>query len=63
MLFELGASFFLIEALKNINASLVSLLSVFEIIMTSIIAYLFFKNPIYNNEWIAIVLVVMASII
>lgn len=63
VLFELGASFFLIEALKNINASLVSLLSVFEIIMTSIVAYLFFKDPLYKNELLAIVIVVIASII
>ena len=63
VLFELGASFFLIEALKNINASLVSLLSVFEIIATSIVAYLFFKDPIYKNELTAIIIVVIASII
>lgn len=63
VLFELGASFFLIEALKNINASLVSLLSVFEIIMTSIVAYVFFKDPIYKNEAFAIIIVVLASII
>lgn len=60
---ELLASYLTIEAVKNINASLVSLLSVFEIIMTSICAYFIFKNPIDRNELIAIFLVVLASII
>ena len=43
---ELLASFLIIEAVKVVNASLVSLLSIFEIIMTAIVAYLVFKEPI-----------------
>ena len=60
---ELLASFFIIEAVKNINASLVSLLSIFEIIMTSLCAYLIFKDPIEKNEVIAVVLVLLGSFI
>ena len=60
---ELLASFFIIEAVKNIDASLVSLLSIFEIIMTSLCAYLIFRNPIEKNEVIAIILVLLGSFI
>ncbi len=63
VLCELFASFLIIEAVKNINASLVSLLSIFEIIMTSICAYFLFRDPIEKNEIIAIVLVMIASFI
>ena len=60
---ELLASFFIIEAVKNIDASLVSLLSIFEIVMTSLCAYLLFKDPIEKNEVIAIILVLLGSFI
>ena len=60
---ELLASFFIIEAVKKINASLVSLLLIFEVIMTSICAYLLFKDPITKNERLAIILVVTGGII
>ncbi|MBQ6498147.1 MAG: DMT family transporter [Bacilli bacterium] len=60
---ELLASFFIIEAVKNIDASLVSLLSIFEIIMTSLCAYLIFKTPIEKNEVIAIIFVLLGSFI
>lgn len=60
---ELVASFLIIEALKNVNASLVSLLSIFELIMTSICAYFLFNDPIERDELIAIILVVVASIV
>ncbi len=63
VLCELFASLLIIEAVKNINASLVSLLSIFEIVATSICAYIVFKNPITKNEMIAIVLVIIGSII
>ena len=63
VLCELFASFLIIESVKNINASLVSLLSIFEIIMTSICAYLLFRDPIEKNEIIAIILVIIASFI
>ena len=60
---ELVASFLIIEALKNVNASLVSLLSIFELIMTSICAYFLLSDPIERDELIAIILVVVASIV
>ena len=60
---ELLASFFIIEAVKNIDASLVSLLSIFEIIMTSLCAYLIFKTPIEKNEVIAIIFVLAGSFV
>ncbi len=60
---ELLASFFIIEALKQTSASLVSLLSISEIVMTSIIAYLFFKDPMNKSEIIAIILVLTGSFI
>ena len=60
---ELLASFFIIESLKNLDSSLVSLLSIFEIVMTSICSYFFFKNKIEKNELIAIILVMLGSFI
>ncbi len=60
---ELLASFFIIEAVKNVNAGLVSLLSVFEIIMTAICAFLIFKTPIGKNEIMSILLMVIGFII
>ena len=55
VLCELFASFFIIEVVKRVNASLVSLLSVFEIVMTSLLASLIFKTVIKKNEVIAII--------
>ncbi len=60
---ELLASFSIIEALKSIDASLVSLLTIFEIVMTSLCAYYIFKAPIEKNEVIAIVFVLLGSFI
>ena len=60
---ELLASLFIIEAVKLINASLVSLLSIFEIIMTAICSYFIFKNPLKKNEIIAIVLMFIGCFI
>ncbi len=63
ILCELFASLLIIEALKIVNAGLVSLLLVFEIVMTSIIAYLIFKEPIKNNDLISIFLIIIGFII
>lgn len=63
VLCELVASYLLIEALKTNSASLVSLLSIFEIVMTSVIAYLFFNDPMYKSELIAIILVLIGNFI
>ena len=60
---ELLASFFIIESLKNIDSSLVSLLSIFEIVATSICSYFIFKNKIEKNELIAIIFIILGSFI
>ncbi len=60
---ELLASFLTIEAVKRVDASLVSLLSVFEIIMTAICAYFIFKDPIEKNEIVSIILMVIGCIV
>ena len=60
---ELVASFLTIEAVKVVNAGLVSLLSSFEIIMTAICAYFIFKDPIEKNEVISIILMIIGCII
>ncbi len=60
---ELLASFSIIEALKSLDASLVSLLTIFEIVMTSLCAYFIFKDPIEKNEVISIIFVLLGSFI
>lgn len=60
---ELLASLLTIEAVKIVDASLVSLLSVFEIIATSIFAYFIVKNPIEKNEIISTILMIIGFII
>ncbi len=60
---ELIASSLLIEAVKVVDASLVSLLSVFEIIMTAICAYILFKEPIKKNEIISMILMITGFIL
>ena len=61
ILCELISSFLIIEAIKYLNTSLVSLLEIFEIAATSICAYFIFNNPIDKEEKMAIVLVLIAS--
>ena len=63
VLCQLFSSILLIEAVKIMNASLVSILSVFEIVMTSLCAYFIFKDPIEKNEFIAIILVFFGGVI
>lgn len=63
VLCELGSSFFLIEALKKIDASLASLLIIFELVMTSICSWLIFNDKIEKNEIIAIIFVLIGSFI
>lgn len=60
---ELMASILIIEAIKRIDSSLVSLLCVFEIVMTSLCAYYIFKDPITKHETISIVLIFIGGII
>lgn len=63
VLCQLFSSILLIEAIKIMNSSLVSILSVFEIVMTSLCAYFIFKDPIEKNEFIAIILVFFGGVI
>jgi len=63
VLCELLASLLIIEAVKIVAASVVSLLSIFEIILTAICAYFFFKEPVKRNDLIAIFLVVLGCVI
>ena len=60
---ELIASLLIIEAVRRIDSSLVSLLCVFEMVMTSLCAYYIFKDPITKHEAISIVLIVIGGII
>lgn len=60
---ELFASFLIIEAVKRVDASLVSILLIFEIIMTAICAYFIFKDPIDKNETTAIILMIIGCFI
>ncbi len=55
---ELLASFFIIEAVKLVDVSLVSLLSSFEIILTAVCSYFIFKEPIGKNEMISMFLMI-----
>lgn len=60
---ELLASFFIIESVKVLSASLVSLLLVFELIMTSLISYVIFKNPLSKKEIISMILMALGFVI
>ena len=60
---ELFASLLLIEAVKIVDASVVSLLSVFEIVATAVIAYFLFKEPLEKKDIISIILMIIACII
>ena len=60
---ELFASLLIIKSLKIVTASLVSLLLVFEIIMTSFFAYIMFDEKIKRNEIISIILIVLGFVI
>ncbi len=63
ILCEFAASFLIIEAVKITDSSLVSLLQVFEIVMTSLCAYYIFKQPISKYEVLAIILVFIGGVI
>lgn len=60
---ELAASFLTIEAVKIVDASLVSLLSVFEIIATAFFAFLITKKPMAKNELLSTILMIIGFII
>ena len=63
VLLDIVAPILLMTALKNSSAESVSLLNNFEIVATSLIALLIFKEKISPRLWIAIVLITAASIL
>lgn len=63
VLCELASSFLLMEAIKNIEASLVSLLTIFEIVATSLCAYFMLDDKVEKNEVIAIIFVLLGGFI
>lgn len=63
VLCELFASLLMIEAVKLVDASVVSLLSVFEIVATAVIAYFLFKEPLDIKDVISILLMILACVI
>jgi len=62
VLLDIAAPILLMTALKNSQAESVSLLNNFEIVATSLIALLIFKEKISPRLWIAITLITAASI-
>ncbi|MBQ6016614.1 MAG: DMT family transporter [Clostridiales bacterium] len=60
---DIAAPVLLMTALKNSSPESVSLLNNFEIVATSLIALLIFKEKISPRLWIAIVLITAASIL
>lgn len=63
ILLDIIAPIFLLLALNNASAGSVSLLSNFEIVATSLIALLIFKEKISPKLWIGILLITIASIV
>ncbi|MBR2068602.1 MAG: DMT family transporter [Candidatus Gastranaerophilales bacterium] len=61
--FDIFAILFLMYGLSKTNSANASLLSNFEIVSTSIIAFIFFKEKISKKLWFAIILIIIASII
>ncbi len=60
---DIAAPIFLMLGIANTNSANVSLLNNFEIVATSIIALVIFKETISKRLWSAILLVVLASVI
>jgi len=60
---DIAAPILLMVAIKNSSAESVSLLNNFEIVATSIIALLFFKEKISPRLWCGIVFITLASIL
>ena len=63
VLLDIAAPVFLMVGLTRTDAATVSLLNNFEIVSTSLIALLIFKESISKQLWFSIVLIVSASII
>ncbi|MDO4618859.1 MAG: DMT family transporter [Clostridia bacterium] len=60
---DIVAPIFLMYGIKNTSSANVSLLNNFEIVATSIIALVIFKEKITKRLWFAIFLVILASIV
>ncbi len=60
---DIGAPIFLMYGIANTTAANVSLLNNFEIVATSVIALMVFREKISLKLWIAIVLVVISGIL
>ena len=63
VMLDIAAPIFLMIGLTMTSAANVSLLNNFEIVATSLIALLIFKEPIGKRLWVAIILITIASII
>jgi len=62
VLLDIAAPILLLLGLKEMNASSVSLLNNFEIVATSLIAFLIFREKITWKTWISIGIVTIASL-
>ena len=60
---DVAAPILLLLGLQKTTAGTVSLLNNFEIVATSLIALVFFKETIEKRHWIAIILIILASVI
>lgn len=63
ILLDIGAPIFLMVGLTMTNASTASLLNNFEIVATSAIAMVFFKESLDKRMWLAILLITIACVI
>lgn len=63
ILLDIGAPIFLMLGLTMTAASTASLLNNFEIVATSAVAMIFFKEPLDRRMWLAILLITISSII
>lgn len=63
VLLDIAAPIFLMAGLTMTTASTASLLNNFEIVATSAIAMVFFREPLNKRMWLAILLIVVSSII
>ncbi|BCN30089.1 DMT family transporter [Anaeromicropila herbilytica] len=63
VILDIAAPIFLMFGLKYTTAANVSLLNTFEIVATSIIAFMLFKEVISKRLWIAIFFITMSSMI
>ncbi len=63
VLLDIAAPIFLMRGIAATNSANVSLLNNFEIVATSVIAFVIFKEKISKRLWSAILLVVVASVV